>query len=124
MSKKHATWPQLRKGAPALLLLTLAAGLPLVSCATPRRPPAAMQQIDISDDPVLVLGREVFMSYCWQCHPGGSAGLGPGINDRPLPEFLIQLQVRNGIGAMPGFSEEIISDRELNAVAKYVQALQ
>jgi mono/diheme cytochrome c family protein len=64
------------------------------------------------------------MAHCQPCHPGGEAGLGPAINDKPLPGFLIRLQVRSGVGAMPAFSAEEISVDELAALTAYLKALR
>lgn len=54
----------------------------------------------------------------------GGAGLGPAINNKPLPGWLIRFQVRHGFGAMPAFSEKEISDGELNDVVAYLKALR
>jgi mono/diheme cytochrome c family protein len=74
------------------------------------------------DDPQLRRGQVVFMQTCNQCHVGGGPGLGPGINDKPLPAFAIKTQVRQGVGTMPAFAEEEISDQDLDALVKYLQA--
>ncbi len=76
------------------------------------------------DEPELALGQRVFMAHCHQCHPGGASGLGPGINDKPLPGWLIAFQVRNGLGVMPAFSPEEISDEELEALLRYLERLR
>ena len=65
-------------------------------------------------EPGIARGQQVFYRDCHQCHPGGEAGLGPAINNKPLPGFLIKFQVRNGLGAMPAFSQNEISPEELD----------
>ena len=111
-----------RRACAALVFITAAALL--AGCSTPRLGPTALEQIeDLSGDPEVALGRQVFMTHCYQCHPGGAAGLGPGITHRQLPAFMIRTQVRVGLGAMPSFSEEAISEEEAHAVAKYIKAL-
>jgi mono/diheme cytochrome c family protein len=82
-------------------------GEPLVG---ERRPPNAR----------LALGERVFDLKCSQCHPGGEAGLGPALNDKPLPQFAVRIQVRNGVGAMPRFSSREITDEQLSAVTSYM----
>ncbi|WDT80226.1 MAG: cytochrome c [Candidatus Manganitrophus sp.] len=52
-------------------------------------------------------GETIFMHACNQCHPKGEAGLGPALNNKPLPAFMIRFQVRHGLGAMPAFSKKI-----------------
>lgn len=70
------------------------------------------------------LGQRVFMQYCHACHPNGESGLGPGLNDKPLPGFMIRIQVRNGLGVMPSFPSEVISSEELDALVEYLVALR
>jgi mono/diheme cytochrome c family protein len=65
-------------------------------------------------------GERVFMRDCNSCHPQGAAGLGPAINDKPLPGFMIKLQVRVGLGAMPSFSDDEITEEELDALVAYL----
>lgn len=67
-------------------------------------------------------GEKVFMEHCQRCHPHGEAGLGPAIN--PAPSFGKRFQIRHGLGAMPAFSEDRISDRELDDVVRYLKALK
>ena len=67
-------------------------------------------------------GERVFMANCHQCHPGGEAGLGPAINNKPLPGALIRLQVREGLGAMPAFAANEISNADLDALLAYIRA--
>ena len=50
--------------------------------------------------------------------------MGPALNDKPLPRFLIHLQVRNGLGTMPSFSPDEIDDGELHDLIAYLKALR
>ncbi len=68
-------------------------------------------------------GREIFMEYCNKCHPGGMAGLGPAIINKPLPGALIRFQVRNGLGVMPAFDKEHISSGDLDDLVAYLKEL-
>lgn len=69
-------------------------------------------------------GRMVFQQRCHQCHPDGEAGLGPALNNKPAPVFLMKTQVRAGLGAMPRFDKHIIPDRDLEDLMDYVMALR
>ncbi|WP_157448856.1 c-type cytochrome [Deinococcus peraridilitoris] len=69
-------------------------------------------------------GQTVYMVHCQQCHPGGESGLGPSLNDKPLPGFAIRLQVRAGLGAMPAFDPQEISDSDLDALVAYIVRLR
>jgi mono/diheme cytochrome c family protein len=93
------------------------------SCRTALRGEPVAAPLEFTD-PQLLLGQQVFMRDCNQCHPGGAAGLAPAINDKPLPGGLIKFQVRNGLGAMPAFDEEEIADEELEAIVAYLEAIR
>ena len=113
---RNATFPLL-----ALLLGAFAFG----ACKTARRtepftgkPLAAV--LDSEDER---RGQLVFMEHCNQCHPNGAAGLGPPINNIPLPKEAIKLKVRTGHPIMPKFSDTEIGDAELDDLADYLLAL-
>lgn len=95
----------------------------LSGCGTARRsePLGNAPELDSAAE---LNGRRVFMAHCQACHEGGAGGLAPALNNKPLPAWLIRFQVRNGLGAMPGFSEAEISDAELNDVVAYLKTLQ
>ena len=105
----------------SLITFGICAALTLSACGTARRSEALGNPVAV-DMPALQRGQAVFMQYCNQCHPRGDGGLGPAINDKPLPGFMLRLQVRTGIGAMPSFSEEDISDAELDDLIAYIKA--
>ena len=101
-------------------------GLSLVAtlgCGSARRDEPTASPIFISS-PVVARGEEVFMHRCNQCHPRGEAGLGPALNNKPLPGFMIKFQVRHGFGAMPAFSDKELSDSDLNNVVAYLKVLR
>lgn len=115
----------------ALVLLTgiaLASTVGPAGCGSARRSepvagPLNLSEVDPEEEEAL-LGERVFATHCYQCHPGGRAGLGPALNDKPLPGFAIRTQVRQGVGAMPAFPEEMISNEELDGVVAYLVALR
>jgi mono/diheme cytochrome c family protein len=104
-----------RAAITALCLVSIACG-----AARRREPLAAPLVLDARAE----RGRAVFMTNCYQCHPGGEAGLGPALNDKPFPEFLKKFQVRHGLGTMPSFSESKISDEQLEDLMQYLKALR
>lgn len=109
-----------RAVAAGLLLATV---LVVLSCGTARRGEplrGALVLIDAREQ----RGQIAFMRRCQKCHPGGEAGLGPGINDKPVPSFMKRFQVRHGLGAMPSFPERVISDNELSDILEYLEALK
>jgi mono/diheme cytochrome c family protein len=104
------------------LLVILAMGSVIASCSArrgePIKGPLPITSVALED------GQKVFMRQCHQCHPGGEAGLGPAINNKPLPGFMIRLQVRNGIGAMPAFSQRDINSKEMDDLVEFLKALR
>lgn len=97
-----------------LAALALAAG-----CVARRTEPLA-PPLEFTD-PKLVRGREVFYAQCHYCHPHGAAGLGPAIVNKPLPSFMIKLQVRHGLGAMPSIKDDRVPDTDLDALVAYIK---
>lgn len=100
-----------------MLLLCLAA------CSSARRSEPITGPLPITTDEV-ARGQKAFMTHCHKCHPEGEAGLGPAINNKPLPGGLIKTQIRMGIGAMPSFSREVLADEDLDALVVYLKTLR
>jgi mono/diheme cytochrome c family protein len=69
-------------------------------------------------------GETVFMEHCHSCHPGGEAGLGPALNNKPLPGWAMRVQIRMGVGAMPAFSDREIAPENLDALIAYLHELR
>lgn len=105
------------------ILALLVGAIVVAGCASARRGQPMYEPVPI-DSLTLARGEQVFMSHCHSCHPNGEGGLGFALNNKPLPGFLIKLQVRNGLGAMPAFSPAHISDEELDALVQYLYALR
>jgi mono/diheme cytochrome c family protein len=103
--------------------ITVTTALVLMSGCGPARK-ADVPETQLRSNPQLKQGQLVFMHTCNQCHVLGGPGVGPGINDKPLPAVAIKTQVRAGAGAMPAFSKADISDEELDALVKYLQVLR
>ncbi len=103
----------------AFLLLLLTTG----ACGPARRSAALESAPDIRDAS-LAKGQVVFDRHCHSCHPGGAGGLGPALNDKPLPREAVAYQVRNGVGTMPGFPATEISVNDLSLLIDYVLALR
>lgn len=92
------------------------------SCSTPKTAPYA-EVVELPSKE-LQEGRQLFSYHCATCHPEGKAGLGLSIINKPLPEFLMRFQIRKGIGAMPAFSEEVLSDAQVENIAEYLVYLR
>lgn len=106
------------------VLAILLFGLVLASgCGSARRSEPLGNAPELSNASEL-RGRKVFMANCNACHEGGAGGLGPALNNKPLPGWLIRFQVRNGLGVMPAFPEKQISNAELDDLLIYLKVLR
>jgi mono/diheme cytochrome c family protein len=96
--------------------------LALIAACSARRSEPEVGPIALDDH--LRRGQQLFDQHCYKCHTKGEGGMGPIINDKPLPKFLMRTQVRVGMGTMPNFSKNQISDDELDAILDYLVALR
>ena len=112
--------------APILALLLGLALVAPIGCGGPARTGAPLTEplLLSSMTDAIVLGQHTYMAQCHQCHPGGGAGLGPTITGTRLPDALVRFQVRNGLGVMPSFGKQQISDEELDGIIRYINALR
>lgn len=89
------------------------------ACGSARRSEPLIGERQVPNE-TIALGQQVFDRSCAQCHPGGASGLAPALNNKPLPQWAIKLQVRHGLGAMPAFSDREVTDEQLAAVVEYL----
>ena len=96
---------------PLLVLASLLGG-----CAAPAR----VEAFAPMPSGMALRGEEVFSRNCAGCHPGGRKGLGPALG-RPMARGLVVFQLRRGNNLMPAFSEEQISERDLEALLGHLE---
>jgi len=109
-----------------VVMAVLAIGAAVVGCHSVRRGEPIVGPLS-SNDPAVQHGKVVFARKCHSCHPGGEGGLGPGLNDKPLPVFAMKLQVRTGLvgfKVMPSFNEHQIPSEDLNDLMAYLKAIR
>ena len=106
----------------ALVSLSLLALASVAACGPSRRGPAFGTPREFTEKEQE--GRVLFMRNCNMCHPGGSSGLGPGINNKPLPSLAMRTQIRQGVGSMPAFTDEMLSDAQVDAIIAYLNEMQ
>ena len=106
-----------------LLFVACAIFVGQTACRSVRRGEPVAGPIN-SPDPDVQKGQIVFHEHCYKCHPGGEGGLGPSLNDKSLPRFMIRMQVRSGLGVMPSFPKREIPNDELDALTKYLAFLR
>ena len=107
----------------AVAVSACASVLLLAACGSARRSEPIKGAVQIND-PRVQRGRIAYMAQCNHCHPGGEAGLGPALNDKPLPKFLIATQIRTGLGAMPAFTEQELSAADVDAIIAYMKSIR
>lgn len=128
--KRRGRWvsPVALAAGAAALVVALAGGCSdarmYLGCGPAARRPNVVPAAQLQDNPRLAEGERTFMQHCNQCHVGGAAGLGPSLNDKPLPPWLVRFQVRHGLGSMPAFDERVLSDRQVEDVVTYVRYLR
>jgi mono/diheme cytochrome c family protein len=103
------------------ILILLWFSLLFVGCSSRKSEPVKQKTFQ-SDSEEILKGEKVFMQYCHKCHPGGEAGLGPAINSNAAPQFVKRFQVRHGLGVMPSFKENEISETDLRNISLYLKA--
>jgi mono/diheme cytochrome c family protein len=72
-------------------------------------------------------GQVLYMRQgCFQCHGmagQGSIASGPGLLPLRLDDAAFRRYVRSPTGAMPPFTDKVLSDQDLGAIEAYVRAL-
>jgi mono/diheme cytochrome c family protein len=109
------------RGVAATVLAVAVAGGMLASCATPRQSEPRTGPFQPVNEQV-ARGETLFAQFCAKCHDSGHSGLAPGI--LPVPDFLIRFQVRHGLGVMPAFRDNVLSDAQLDDLIAYVDAIR
>jgi len=101
----------------------MAAGAMLVAaCSSPRKSEPIAPQLKLTD--AQLQGRLLYDRYCYKCHTEGEGGLGPSLNEKPLPGFAMKFQIRHGLGTMPAFPPERLSDESVEQIVDYLAALR
>jgi mono/diheme cytochrome c family protein len=106
--------------AASLALLAASAAL-AAACSNPRRGEPLNGPLAL-EEAAQARGRSVYLQNCYRCHQGGEGGLGPPISGSS--KLMTRIRVRHGLGGMPAFPVERISDRELDELLSYLAALR
>jgi mono/diheme cytochrome c family protein len=68
-------------------------------------------------------GKELFSTHCDDCHPGGEEDVGPSLIADPHTPARLRQQIREGSGKMRPFSENRLSDEDLESLLAYLQTI-
>jgi mono/diheme cytochrome c family protein len=93
----------------------------LPSCIMRRAEPLT-QKTFVPKNERIANGERVFMANCQKCHPGGEGGLGPSINANPAPQLIKRFQMRHGLGVMPSFKRDEVTQKDLKDISRYLHA--
>jgi len=111
--------------------LWLALGMGLVACGSGSEEPSGEEstggetssyegEIGSTD---VTHGKEVFDSFCEDCHPGGEEDVGPSLIAEPHSAARMRQQIREGSGKMRPFSEKRLSGEDLEALLAHLQSI-
>ena len=101
----------------------IACVLVLAACGAEQQPVVAEAPEVIPATRDETHGKHLFLKFCYQCPPGGSQGLGPALDDKSLAEAAIRTQIRAGVGSMPAFGKDWLTDDQVAEIAQYVTTL-
>lgn len=68
-------------------------------------------------------GKELFSSFCDDCHPDGGEDVGPSLIDNPHEPPKLRQQIREGSGKMRPIPENRLSNEEMEAVLAYLASI-
>lgn len=105
-----------------LVTALLGAGLFFMTFCSIRKSEPVTGNVFIPANDQIAHGEKLFMMHCQKCHPAGEGGVGIAINPVPVPQFVKRFQVRHGLGVMPSFKKDEISNSDLKDISKYMRA--
>jgi cytochrome c5 len=68
-------------------------------------------------------GKELFGTFCDDCHPNGESDVGPSLIETPHTPARIRQQIREGSGKMPPFTEKKLSNDDVEALLAYLATI-
>jgi mono/diheme cytochrome c family protein len=69
-------------------------------------------------------GMRLFMANCNRCHPAGEKAVGKSLVDKNIPDIAIRFQIRHGLGDMPSFNEDQLTDPDIDKIISFVKILR
>jgi mono/diheme cytochrome c family protein len=109
---------------------SIVCGLALVGCgggAQPTEAKTAGGETTKYEGPIASTdsahGKELFGTFCDDCHPNGESDVGPSLIETPHTPARIRQQIREGGNKMPPFSEKKLSNDDVEAVLAYLATL-
>ena len=68
-------------------------------------------------------GKEVFDSFCGDCHPDGGGDVGPSLLESPHTPADLRQQIREGSGKMRPFNENRLKADDLEAILAWLASV-
>jgi mono/diheme cytochrome c family protein len=69
-------------------------------------------------------GMRLFMTNCNRCHPAGEKAVGKSLVDKNIPDVAIRFQIRHGLGDMPSFNEDQLTDPDIDKIVSFIKILR
>jgi mono/diheme cytochrome c family protein len=109
----------------------MVAGFALVGCgggaSEPSSPSSTGGEVTQYEGPMsstdVGRGKELFGTFCDDCHPGGDADVGPSLIEKPHTPARIRQQIREGSGKMKPFPEKRVSKDDVEAILAYLASI-
>jgi mono/diheme cytochrome c family protein len=68
-------------------------------------------------------GKQVFATFCDDCHPDGGADVGPSLIENAHTPARIRKQIREGSGKMRPFSEKRLSNEDMESILAWLASV-
>lgn len=112
--------------APRFTQVQIAAIVRYVATFSPRTPDQSLPLVMPGD---VLRGRELFAANCAQCHGAAGDGASVGAGDvapslATATVFQVAEAVRAGPGVMPRFGNDVLTDRDVDDIARYVNFIE
>ncbi|HVB32818.1 MAG TPA: cytochrome c [Patescibacteria group bacterium] len=110
----------------ALAIVIAAAMLVFVHSSAAAQSAASKSKSEHSSAADVERGKKLFTSYgCYECHGRAAQGGidGPRLGPDPPPLAFIEKFVRHPAGAMPPYTEKVVSDRDLADIYAFLKTL-
>lgn len=74
----------------------------------------------LDDRAMFASGEDAFNKTCARCHTGVESAVGPNLRSGDYDADILKFFARHGSGPMPAFTQSMIDDATLDALANYV----
>jgi mono/diheme cytochrome c family protein len=126
MNGRVVTWIWITVASLVAMLLIVACGAtPEPTAVEPTQPPTPTEAPSLPTTPDPVIGQQLWQQKpCAGCHgTNARGGIGPRLAGTGLSFNQVLLQVRTGADPMPAFTEDEVSDLEVQQIYAWLRSL-